>query len=124
MKAKGPVQGTRSYMSPEQIRNENLDGRADVYSFGAMAYELVTGRPPYRASSPQELLNKQLYEKPVSPRVHNQDVTEEFAELVLKMIAKKREDRPNNFHEVLMELRKIKIWKVEPPKKAAPAKAK
>ncbi len=41
-------QGTRSYMSPEQIRGEMLDGRSDIYGFAATAYELVTGRPPFR----------------------------------------------------------------------------
>src|SRR5262249_52911472 len=45
---KGKVQGTRSYMSPEQIRGEALAGRADIYSFGAPCFELVTGRPPFR----------------------------------------------------------------------------
>lgn len=119
LKGKGPIQGTRSYMSPEQIRNEGLDGRADVYSFGAMCYELVTGRPPFRAANPQELLNKQLYEKPVTPRSHNPEVTEEFAELVLKMLEKKKEERPNNFHEILMALKKIKIFKVDAAKKSS-----
>jgi serine/threonine-protein kinase len=120
IKGKGAVQGTRSYMSPEQIRNEPLDGRADIYSFGATCYELVTGRPPFRAANPQELLNKNLYEKPVSPRVHNPEVTEAFADLVMSMIEKKRESRPNNFHEILMALRKIKIFKADAPKKSSP----
>ena len=115
---KGPIQGTRSYMSPEQIRNEGLDGRADVYSFGAMCYELVTGRPPFRAANPQELLNKHLYEKPVSPKHHNPEVTEEFGELVLKMLEKKREDRPANFHEIMMALKKMKIFKMDASKKS------
>lgn len=118
LRSKGPIQGTRSYMSPEQIRNEGLDGRADIYSFGAMCYELVTGRPPFRAANPQELLNKQLYEKPVSPRNHNPEVSEEFGELVLKMLEKKKEDRPNNFHEVLMAMKKIKIFKIDAAKKS------
>ena len=48
--AQGKTQGTRSYMSPEQIRGQPLDGRADIYSFGAMCYEMVTGRPPFRAA--------------------------------------------------------------------------
>lgn len=102
--------GTRSYMSPEQIRGQPLDGRADIYSFGAMCYEMVTGRPPFRAASSQELLTKHLTEKPISPKFYNPDVTEQFAELVLHMLAKKKEDRPRDFHDVLMKLRSIRVY--------------
>jgi serine/threonine protein kinase len=103
-------QGTRSYMSPEQIRGLPLDGRADIYSFGAMCYELVAGRPPFRAASSQELLTKHITEKPLSPRTYNSEVTEQFADLILRMLAKKKEDRPRDFHEVLMQLRNIRIF--------------
>jgi serine/threonine protein kinase len=108
---RGKAQGTRSYMSPEQIRNQILDQRADIYSFGATAYELVTGRPPFRGGTEQDLLTKQIIEKPVSPQAHNSDVTKEFSELILRMLAKKREDRPRDFHEILMALRNMKIFK-------------
>jgi serine/threonine protein kinase len=104
-------QGTRSYMSPEQIRGKVLDCRADVYSFGASAYELVTGRPPFRGVSSQDLLTKHITEKPLSPRNLNPDVTEEFADLVLHMLAKKREDRPRDFHDVLIKMRGMRIFK-------------
>jgi len=110
-------QGTRSYMSPEQIRGEALDGRADVYSFGATAYELVTSRPPFRGSSSQDLLNKHLYEKPVTPDVYNPEVTKQFADLVLKMLAKKREDRPKDFHDVMMRMRNLRVFKPGTPEK-------
>jgi eukaryotic-like serine/threonine-protein kinase len=108
---KAKAQGTRSYMSPEQIRGLALDARADVYSFGATAYELITGRTPFRAGSNQELLQKHISEKATTPRVHNPDVTEEFADLILRMLAKKKEDRPRDFHEVLMKMRTLKIFK-------------
>jgi eukaryotic-like serine/threonine-protein kinase len=111
LRRKGKSQGTRSYMSPEQIRGEPLDGRADIYSFGATAYELVTSRPPFRGSSNQDLLNKHILEKPMSPQIHNPDITNEFAELVLRMLAKKREHRPRDFHEVMMALRTMKVYK-------------
>jgi serine/threonine protein kinase len=107
---KGKPQGTRSYMSPEQIRGQILDGRADVYSFGATCYEMVTGRPPFRGATSQDLLNKHIVEKPMTPRQYNQEVTEEFAGLILRMLAKKKEDRPRDFHDVLMQMRGMKLY--------------
>jgi eukaryotic-like serine/threonine-protein kinase len=108
---KGLVQGTRSYMSPEQIRGEPLDGRADIYSFAASCYEIVTGRPPFRGANNQDLLTKQIAEKPLSPQLYNPDVTDDFSSLLLRMLAKRREDRPKTFHEVLIQLRGLKVYK-------------
>ena len=109
--ARGSLVGTPFYMSPEQIRGEDLDGRADIYTFAASMYEVVTYRPPFRASSNQELLNKHIAEKPVSPQAHNPDLTDEFSELVLQMLAKKREQRPADFNQVVMKLQKIRVYK-------------
>jgi serine/threonine protein kinase len=108
--------GTRSYMSPEQIRGEILDGRADIYSFGCTAYELATGRPPFRGRDVSDLMAKQITEKPVSPQTFNPNITDDFARLILHMLAKKREDRPKDFHEVLMALRNIRFFKDLPQK--------
>jgi serine/threonine protein kinase len=116
---KQKTMGTRSYMSPEQILSQPLDGRADIYSFGATCYELVTGRPPFRGSSSDDLLKKHLRDTPVSLNVHNPDVTDEFSALVLRMLAKKREDRPRDFHEILMALRGLKVFKPDAPGKTA-----
>lgn len=110
-RTRGKVAGTRSYMSPEQIKGDPLDGRADIYSFGATCYELTTGRPPFRGNSSQELLTKHLTEKPAGPDQYNQDITKEFNELVLRMLRKKREDRPKDFHEVLIAMRQMKVYK-------------
>jgi serine/threonine protein kinase len=108
---RGKAQGTRTYMSPEQIRDQVLDQRADIYSYGASLYELTTGRPPFRGSTNQDLLQKHIVEKPASPQVYNADITDDFAALVLRCLAKKREDRPHDFHEVLMKLRTMKVFK-------------
>jgi serine/threonine protein kinase len=113
-KRKGLTQGTRSYMSPEQIRGEDLDGRADIYGFGATMYEVVTYRPPFRAGSNQELLNKHIAEKPVSPQVHNADLTDEFSQLVLHTLAKNRDQRPRDFQQVVTQLQKIRVYKTAP----------
>ncbi|MFO0801560.1 MAG: serine/threonine-protein kinase [Gemmataceae bacterium] len=106
-------QGTPSFMSPEQIQDLPLDGRADIYSYACTLYELTTGRKPFVGSSQGDLLTRHFTEKAASPVMHNKDLTDEFGALVLKMMAKKREDRPKNFHEVLIELRKVKIFKDE-----------
>lgn len=115
---KQTAQGTPSYMSPEQIRGKVLDGRADVYSFGATCYEMVTGRTPFRGMSLQDLLAKHITEKPLAPHLLNPAVTEEFSDLVLRMLAKKREDRPKDFHEVLMALRGLRVFKPDADGKA------
>lgn len=111
---RGAPEGTVSYMSPEQIRCELLDGRSDIYSLGITWYEVVTGRPPFRGASIGDLYRKHASEKPPLPSTHNPDVTDEFGAIVLKMLAKKREDRYKSFHEVLMELRKVKVFKSVP----------
>jgi serine/threonine-protein kinase len=114
---KQKAQGTRSYMSPEQIRGHILDSRADIYSFGATCYEVLTGRPPFRGRDAQDLLTKHITEKPVNPRQINPDITEDFAALVMKMLEKKKEDRPRDFHDVLMQMRNLRVLKSQPVKK-------
>lgn len=106
-------QGTPSFMSPEQIKDEVLDGRADIYSYACTLYELTTGRKPFTGTTQSDLLTRHFTEKPIPPSSHNKDLTDEFAALVVKMMSKKKEDRPASFHEVLMALRKIKIFKDE-----------
>ncbi len=63
------------------------------------------------------MLNKHLFEKPVSPEVYNSEVTKEFGEFILRMLSKRREERPNNFHEALMQFRNIKVFKTPAVKK-------
>lgn len=108
------VQGTRSYMSPEQIRNQALDPRADVYSFGCVLYELVTGKAPFTGDSPNDLLNKHLTAPPPSAQVLSPNVSAEFSDLIRKMMAKKRDDRPGNMWEFLKVFRQIRLFKVLP----------
>lgn len=105
---KSKPQGTPSFMAPEQINDEMPDGRSDIYSYACTLYELTTGRPPFRGTSMNDLLSRHFTEKPAPPSMHNSDLTDEFSAFVIKMLAKKKTDRPTNFHEVLMELRKVK----------------
>jgi eukaryotic-like serine/threonine-protein kinase len=118
-RGKQPVQGTKSYMSPEQIRGEPLDGRADIYSFGASCFELVTHRQPFRGATSQDLLQKHIIEKPPSPQIYNPDVTDELSDLIMRMLAKKRVDRPQTFHDVLKVLNTIRVYKSDPLRKSS-----
>ncbi len=111
--------GTASYMSPEQTEGRPLDARADVYSFGCTMYETVAGRPPFRAETRGQLLVKHLREKPTPPKMYNDDITDEFSDLVLRMLNKKRDDRPRDFFEVLAALRTTRVYKGDKLESAA-----
>jgi serine/threonine protein kinase len=98
--------GTPLYMPPEQIRGEKCDLRADVYSFGVMTYELLTRRPPFLGTSQQAILDKHLKE-PVPPmRTWVKTLAPELDAVVLKMLAKKKEDRWPDMKTVYYELAK------------------
>ncbi|MCL6507260.1 MAG: serine/threonine protein kinase, partial [Bryobacteraceae bacterium] len=118
---KKPVQGTRSYMSPEQIRNQNLDPRADIYSYGCVLFELLSGKPPFTGVNADDLLTKHLSAPIPSVQVYNDNVTPEFSNLIRKMMAKRREERPATMWEFLKEYRSIRPFKVVP--KAPPPEA-
>ncbi len=108
------IQGTRSYMAPEQIRGRVLDERSDIYSFGCVMFELVTGKLPYTGESPNDLLNKHISAPIPSPLVANDNVTPEFAAVIRTMMAKKPEERPQTMWELLKTLRVTKIFKKQP----------
>jgi eukaryotic-like serine/threonine-protein kinase len=105
------IQGTRSYMSPEQIRGQSLDERADLYSLGCMVYELVSGKLPFTGSTTPELLNKHLSTPAPSVQAINRDVSDELALLLKRMLAKKPDVRPRNCEEFLKEFRHIPVFK-------------
>jgi serine/threonine protein kinase len=105
------VQGTRSYMSPEQIRGQSLDARSDIYSFGCVCFEALTGRPPFTATSPDEVLAKHLRSAPPSLQALEQRVTPEFTGLVEQCLAKKPDNRPKSFDDFLDQFSSIQIFR-------------
>jgi serine/threonine protein kinase len=114
MAAKAPRQGTPSYMSPEQIRCESPSPACDVYSFGVTCYEIACGRPPFRANSQNDLLQKHLTERPGPPSMHNAEITPEFSDLMLKMIQKKPADRMKSLEDFRLAFSRVRIYKTDP----------
>ncbi len=108
------IAGTKSYMSPEQIRGRPLDQRSDVYSFGCVLYELVTGKPPYTGVSSNDLLNKHISAPIPSPLVLNDNVTNEFATIIKTAMAKRPEQRYESMWDLLKIVRGTKIFKKPP----------
>jgi len=114
MPIKPKRQGTPSYMSPEQIRCGALDQRADVYSFGCVLHELVTGVPPYTGSTQEELFGKHLKSAVPSLEATDSNVTADFANLVRRCLCKDVAGRPASAQEVLEEFRKMRMFRVFP----------
>lgn len=107
-------QGTASYMSPEQIRGEPLDGRSDIYSLGCTFFEVLAGRPIYTGGNMNELLQKHVTGSVPSVLARNKNVTPEFGELIMTMLAKKTKDRPKTMSDVLSAIRRMRLFKRPP----------
>jgi tetratricopeptide (TPR) repeat protein len=87
--------GTPTYMSPEQAAGDpNADARSDLYAFGAMAYELLAGRPPFHGLTPAKLLAAHMGERPKDVRTLRPDCPDALAELVMQCLEKDVEARP------------------------------
>ena len=98
------VEGTPMYMSPEQIQGGKCDPRTDIYSFGVLMYELMTKRPPFMATDPQKLLEKHCKERPAPMSTIVPTVAPDLDKLVLRLLAKKPENRLPDMASVMQEL--------------------
>ena len=95
--------GTADYLSPERASGEAVDMRSDIYSLGATLYELLTGRKPFEGATPLIVITKHLREVVRPPRELRPDLPYPVQFLLLHMMAKRRENRPQNY-EVLLSL--------------------
>lgn len=91
--ATGMVFGTPEYMSPEQIRGEDLDGRSDLYSLGIVLYQMLSGELPFTGESVLEIATKHLTEPPVPLREKRPDIPVALCEVVHRLLEKKRDRR-------------------------------
>jgi serine/threonine protein kinase len=108
------VRGTRSYMSPEQIRGKPVDERSDMYSFGCVLYELLTGKLPYTGTNPNELLSKHLTAAIPNVQVHNNNVTDDMADLLRRTMAKEPGGRPASMSDLMRLMGAIRIFRSTP----------
>ena len=105
------IQGTRLYMSPEQIMGERLDQRTDIYSFGVTIYELLIKKTPFVPLSRDMVLYQHLKQKPSSINSRNPRITKELDAVVMKMLEKDRRRRPYTMGEVVRELEKVDFFR-------------
>lgn len=110
----GKTVGSVHYFSPEQARGGYVDARADLYSLGAVIYEMLTGRPPYDGETPVVVAVKHLQEKLVEPKILNTAIPDDVNSLVVKAMAKSADDRYQSAKEMLDEMEAVVAGKELP----------
>ncbi|MBR6459939.1 MAG: Stk1 family PASTA domain-containing Ser/Thr kinase [Actinomycetaceae bacterium] len=98
------VVGTAQYLSPEQARGEVVDARSDLYSTGCLLYELLTGKPPFTGDSAVAVAYQHVSETPVPTSSIAPDIPDALDRVVMKSLAKRREDRYQNASDFRNEL--------------------
>lgn len=102
----GSTVGTAAYMSPEQAQGEEVDHRSDIFSFGVVLYELLTARLPFRGEHQAALLYSLINEEPLPIARFNSSITPELERIVMKALAKDKEDRYQHIDDMLADLRR------------------
>ncbi len=108
MTSAGQVLGTPTYMSPEQVKGRALDGRTDLFSWGVVLYEMVTGEKPFTGESLTTIIYKIIHEHPTPPRDLDVSVHPGLNAIVTKSIAKNADDRYQNGAELINDLENYK----------------
>ncbi|TCO46130.1 serine/threonine-protein kinase [Kribbella antiqua] len=101
------VIGTAQYLSPEQARGETVDARSDLYSTGCLLYELLTGRPPFVGESPVSVAYQHVREQPLPPSSFDPEIPPEVDAVVLKALAKSREERYQSASEMRQDIHRV-----------------
>jgi len=106
--SEGRIMGTAAYMAPEQARGEEVDARSDLFSFGILLYQTVTGKLPFTGSTALEIFYAAASEEPPPLARYASSVPEEMERIVQKLLAKRTRDRYQSAHEVLTDLRLLR----------------
>ena len=105
----GMMVGTVSYMPPEQAMGGEVSARADLYSLGAMLYEMVTGRPPFLGDDSVGIIGQHINTPPVAPTWHNPSCPRPLEALILRLLSKDPAERPESATDVLTALEGIDL---------------
>ena len=103
----GTLLGTPEYMAPETIKGDEVDGRADLYSLGAMLYEMVTGQAPFSAGTPYAVMMKHVSATVPRPREVNRSISAELERLILRALEKDPNRRFQSADEMLVALQRL-----------------
>jgi serine/threonine protein kinase len=112
----GVVAGTPLYMAPEQGAGEAIDHRSDLFSLGSVLYRMVTGQPPFAGKNTLAVLRALAVESPKPPRELNAAVPAALSDLILRLLAKKPEDRPQSAREVIAAISEIEQARSQQPR--------
>ncbi len=114
----GMMVGTVSYMPPEQAMGGDVTPQSDLYSLGAMLYELVTGRPPFLGDDSVAIIGQHINTPPVAPTWHNSECPRALEALIMRLLAKDSSERPASAADVLTALEGVDL--APSPEESAP----
>ncbi len=106
---KHQIVGTPLFMSPEQIKGDDIDRRTDIYSLGVMFYYILTGKYPIWGEDIEEIKKSHLTDFPLPPSEYNENISEDLDKIILKCIEKKPENRFEDCNELINSLKKAKL---------------